>query len=180
MTPVAPIAHPVGGDDVILQIGSYDLGDSNVDGFVIVPTFVLYGDGTAYRATVDDSEIQTADLGEEAIQSLLSVVREGEDARTFGAMTADDLAPLLIQVLGTTWTVYEATEETQAYVAQVMGAFAAAGPTAWTPVHWYERPLEAECRIVATPTAEPWYRAPVLPHLVSSNPLGGACVATPR
>lgn len=181
-SPTVPaIAHASGEKDVIVQLGRYDLGNSVPDNLVNGPEVIVYGDGTAIALirAVENGSVHRrwvrAGLTEDDLQSLLRAAAELPADPPTVDLAVDDI-PTLLVVGARSWDTspaqYASNDPFRLLIVQLQATIGANIVDDWTPTAWIERPFGATCTVTATLDIEPWYAAPVYPHLVDEYPLG--------
>ncbi len=175
----AVIEHATGSSDVVVQVGSYQLG-AVPDMFVYGPELVIYGDGRVY-AELDNGikdravhfRLAQGAMGESAIQDLLRQADQLPSTTPIGTAVTDGI-PLLLVAGGHRWEINDVSVEPFAsYLGHLRTTVEAAADQVWTPSRWIVRPFDApKCTVTDQPSTEAGYDAPVYPHLVAQYPIG--------
>ncbi len=178
-TTTSNIPHPAGASDVVIQLDGYQFGGVP-DEFVVGPELVVYGDGSVYAELPDSVKNGVAQfrllqghLDEAMIQRLLSRAEELPSDSPVGVAVTDN--PARPMIVGThTWEINDRSIEPFAtYLNELQSAVAAGASEPWRPARWIDRPYPGfTCSVVEQSEVEPWYNAPVYPHLLDQYPLG--------
>lgn len=178
-TQAVTASHLDGPLDVAVQLGGYQLGD-NIDGFVWGPEIVVYGDGSVFaelsagiRDGVAIHRLVEGQMGQKDLQRLRDQAALLPSASPVG-MAAVDASPLVLAVGSQTWQINDLTVEPfAAYVDELRSTVEARATESWQPTRWVQRPAgEAACTAVDRSTTEPFFDAPVYPHVLDQYMLG--------
>ena len=184
---LAPIAHPTGADDVVLQVGAYLLGRTIPDHDVEMPTLVIYGDLRAF-GRIDGSAGPRWASGRVDRADVVALLRTAamlpDEAPDGAAREAGDDFGVELVAGDRRWRVYPpGLIDADPFVALLDDVWSAGRPALvdpWVPSAWIEQPeWNGPCVVVAEPDVDPWLAAPIFPHLVDRYPLGPASCATP-
>lgn len=173
------ITHQLGASDVVIQLNDYLFGGVP-DEFLVGPELIVYGDGSVYAELPDGVKNQSATLrlvtghlDETEVQRFLLRADSLPTDAPVGQAVADAIARPLI--IGThQWEINdESIEPFGTYLRDLQSAVEKVATTEWSPARWIDRPYPSStCSVVERSTTEPWYNAPVYPHLLDHYPLG--------
>ncbi len=173
------ITHREGASEVVIQLDDYLFGGVP-DEFTVGPELIVYGDGSVYAelpAGVKNQSptfrLVTGHMDETDVQRFLLRAESLPTASPVGQGVPDAIARPLI--IGThRWEINdESMEPFGTYLRDLRSAVEKVATAEWHPARWIDRPYPSStCSVVEQSATEPWYNAPVYPHVVDRYPIG--------
>ena len=178
-TTIAVVPHSSGVNDVVLQVGNYQLG-GDPGRAVTGPEIVLYGDGSLYAELFDGVHDGQATwsrvhgkLSETQVQSLLA---PGEGLAADPPMNTLDADGWPTQIVSAAhrWLVNDFGEEPfVGYLTKVRTMVRSYATEEWVPERWVVRVADSPtCTVTNAPSSESSYDAPVYPGVLDYFQLG--------
>ncbi len=167
-----------GPDDVVLQLGSYDVGE-NIDQFVSGPDLVIYGDGAVYRDTIRlapdaPNRFQRGVLAERRVLDIVAAARELPDVVDGDDCAVDEFEAEL-RIEGRTWSACGLLDAADfgAFLDAVRLDVHSTDLTPWEPSALVQLdPVTTTCAVVASSTLPASQTAAVYPHATDEYPPG--------